>query len=145
MNQIVFLLYSGTIQLQVERDLKLTRFSANISLYLAKFMKHNKSNTTFVHEIVIIFSPIIRDHLCDQLIQFKDRDIKVNSRCNNYSVNLQITLGKSTIYVAFIYNRDCPNRFSFDGHPIPNSCSNISYMLLDLKRDFKKSKRIILS
>ena len=56
MNQMVLLLYSGTIQLWAERDLKLTRLSAIISPYLAKFMNHNKSNTTFVHEIVI-FSP----------------------------------------------------------------------------------------
>ena len=55
---MVFLLYSGTIQLWTECDLKLTRLSAIISPYLAKFMKHNKSNTTFVHDIVNIFSPI---------------------------------------------------------------------------------------
>ena len=42
----------------MERDLKLTRLPAIISLYLAKFMKHNDSNTAFLHEIVIIFSPI---------------------------------------------------------------------------------------
>ena len=41
----------------MERDLKLTRLSAIISPYLAKFMKHNKSNTVFLREIVIIFSP----------------------------------------------------------------------------------------
>ena len=37
--------------------------STLISSYFAKFMKHNKSNTVFLHEIVIIFSPI--GHLCD--------------------------------------------------------------------------------
>ena len=55
---MLFLLHSETIQLQAERELKLTGLSVIISLYLAKFMKHNKSNTTFVDEIVIIFSPI---------------------------------------------------------------------------------------
>ena len=55
---MVFLLYSGTIQLQVERDLKLTGLSAIIFPHLAKLTKHNKSNKTFVSEIVIIFSPI---------------------------------------------------------------------------------------
>ena len=58
MNQMAFVLYSGTIQFQVERDLKLTRSSAVISPCLAKFMNHNKSNTAYLHEIVIIFSPI---------------------------------------------------------------------------------------
>ena len=42
----------------MERNLKVTRLSALISPYLAKFMKHIKSNTAFLHEIVIIFSPI---------------------------------------------------------------------------------------
>ena len=55
---MVFVLRSGTVQLLAERDLKLVRFSAIISPYLAKFMKHNKSNTAFVHEIVNFFSPI---------------------------------------------------------------------------------------
>ena len=32
--------------------------SALISLYLARFMKHDELNTAFLHEIVIIFSPI---------------------------------------------------------------------------------------
>ena len=58
MNQLVLVLCSGTIHFCAERDLKLTRLSAIISPYLAKFMKHNKSDTTFLHEIVIIFSPI---------------------------------------------------------------------------------------
>ena len=55
MNQMVFLLYSGTIQPYAERDLKLTRLLAIISPYVAKFMKHNKSKTAFLHEIVIFF------------------------------------------------------------------------------------------
>ena len=58
MNQIVYLLYSGTIHLQVKRDLKLTRLLTIISPFLAKYMKHNKSNTTSLHEIAIIFSSI---------------------------------------------------------------------------------------
>ena len=51
-------LFGGTIQFYTERDLKLTTLSALISPYLAKFMKHNKSNVAFWSEIVIIFSPI---------------------------------------------------------------------------------------
>ena len=56
---MVFVLYSGIIQFWAKRYLKLTRFgkSAIISLYLATFIKHNKSNTAFLHDIVIIFSP----------------------------------------------------------------------------------------
>ena len=56
MNQMVFVLYSGAIKLYAKRDLKLTKLSAIISPYLVKFMKHSKSNTAFLHEIVIIFS-----------------------------------------------------------------------------------------
>ena len=52
MNQMVLdLLLEGT-------DFKLTTLSALISPYLTKFMKHNKSSTTFMHDSVIIFSPI---------------------------------------------------------------------------------------
>ena len=51
-------LFGGTIQFYTERDLKLTTLSALISPYLAKFMKHNKSNAAFLREIVIIFSPM---------------------------------------------------------------------------------------
>ena len=42
----------------------LIRLSTLISSYFAKFMKHNKSNTVFLHEIVIIFFSLI-GHLCD--------------------------------------------------------------------------------
>ena len=42
----------------MERDLKMTRLSALSSPYLAKFAKHNKWNTSFLRELVIIFSPI---------------------------------------------------------------------------------------
>ena len=56
MNQMVFVLYGETIH--VKRVLNLTRLSAFISSYLAKFMKHKKSNAAFWYEIVIIFSPI---------------------------------------------------------------------------------------
>ena len=42
----------------MERDLKMTRLSALSSPYLAKFVKHNKWNTSFLRELVIIFSPI---------------------------------------------------------------------------------------
>ena len=49
MNQVVFVLYSRKIQFYVERDLKLARFPAIISPYLAKSVKHNKSNAAFLH------------------------------------------------------------------------------------------------
>ena len=50
MIQMVLVLNSGTIQLYAELDLKLARLSTIISLYVAKFMKHNKSNAAFLHE-----------------------------------------------------------------------------------------------
>ena len=55
---MVFLLYRGRIYFSTERDFWLTRLSAIISPYLAKFMKRIKSITEFLHEIVIMFSPI---------------------------------------------------------------------------------------
>ena len=58
--------------------LKLTKLSAVISSYLAKFRKHNKSIISFLCGIPIIF-PF---YLCDSLIHSKDRVIKVNSKCN---------------------------------------------------------------
>ena len=87
MNQIVFVLYSGTIRFQSERDLKLNIFSALISTYLAKFMKHNKSNTAFLHEIVIIFIPIYLSE-ATYVISSDNRVIRVNCRWNNYFMNL---------------------------------------------------------
>ena len=54
---MVFVLYSGKKQLLVELDSKLTRLPCVTSLCLAKFVKHNKSNTAFLHKIIIIFSP----------------------------------------------------------------------------------------
>ena len=57
-NQLVLVLYSGTIQFQAERDLKLTRLSALTCPHLVKFLKHSKSGTAFLREIVIIFAPI---------------------------------------------------------------------------------------
>ena len=58
MNLVVFVLCSDTFRFKAERDLKLTWLSALISHYLAKFKKHNKSNTAFLHEIVITFLQI---------------------------------------------------------------------------------------
>ena len=55
---MVLVLYSETIQFLAERDLNLTGLSALISTYLVKFMKHNKLNASFLHEIVNIFSII---------------------------------------------------------------------------------------
>ena len=54
---MVFVLHSGTTQLQVERDLILTRLSVIISPHIAKFVKYNKSSTAILHGIIIIFSP----------------------------------------------------------------------------------------
>ena len=48
---MVFDLYNGKIQLWAERDIKLTRLSAIISPYWAKFLKYNKSNTAFLQFI----------------------------------------------------------------------------------------------
>ena len=59
MNQMASVLYSRAIQILVESDLKLTKLSAIISPYLIKFMKHNKSNTVFFHEVVIFFLQFI--------------------------------------------------------------------------------------
>ena len=53
-------------------------------------MKHNKSNIAFLHEIIPDAVTIPWVYILPQ--------------------------GK-TIFVAFIYNADCPNRFFFDGHP----------------------------
>ena len=70
MNQMLFVLYGGIIQFLEERDLKLTRLSAFISPYSAKFKKRNNLNnlnnltTAFLLEILISFSPN-RGHLCD--------------------------------------------------------------------------------
>ena len=58
MNQMVYVLYTGEIQLQPEHDAKLTRFSDIISHYLDRFMKHTKSNKAFLHEIAITF-PVV--------------------------------------------------------------------------------------
>ena len=45
------------MHLKAERDLKMTRLSAIISPYFAKFIEHNKSNIAIFHEIIIIFPP----------------------------------------------------------------------------------------
>ena len=59
MNHMMFVLCSGAIQLWRERDLKLTTLSAIASsYYLVKCMKHNKSNTALLYEVIIIFSAI---------------------------------------------------------------------------------------
>ena len=56
-NQMVLVLHSGTIQLLVERSLKLIRLMAIISPYLASLTNHNKTNTAVLHEIVRFFFP----------------------------------------------------------------------------------------
>ena len=124
MNQALFVLYSETIHFQAERDRRLGGLSALISPYLAKFMKHNKSNTAFLLEIVIIFFPIYVPEATNVISSFNIMTvITVNSRCNNHSINLYHVRGK--IYVAFINNADCPNRYYFDGH-----LSNFKFLVL---------------
>ena len=70
---MVFALYSGTIQFQTERDLNLTRLPAVVSPYLAKFIRHNKSNTVFLHawwdRYYFFFILFIKEPLSDLLIQ----------------------------------------------------------------------------
>ena len=62
-NQMVLTLHGGTIQLLVERGLKLIRLSAIMSPYLASLTNHNKTNTAVLHEIVRFFSIFsIRKH-----------------------------------------------------------------------------------
>ena len=87
MNQMVFVLYSGTIQFWEESDLKLTTFSAFIS-HLAKYKERNKFITVFLHEIVINFPTIYLSEAPYMIISFHlITVIRVNSRCNNHSMN----------------------------------------------------------
>ena len=53
---MVLVLYSGIIQLQVQSDLELTSLLAIITPALVIFIKNSRSNTEFLHEIIIIFS-----------------------------------------------------------------------------------------
>ena len=88
-NPITFVLYNGTIQFYVERDWKLTRLSAIISPNLAKFVKLYKSNTAFLHEMVIAFSPIYSSGVTYVISLFNLMTvIRVTFRSNNYSMNL---------------------------------------------------------
>ena len=53
---MVYVFYSGIVQLYVESDFKLTRLSVVISPYLTKFIKYTESNTAFLHmRSLIIF------------------------------------------------------------------------------------------
>ena len=70
MNQLMLVLYSGTIQFSKERNSKLTRLSAVISPYLAKFIKYNKSNAAFLREIVNTFSAIYLSEATYVIISF---------------------------------------------------------------------------
>ena len=58
MNQMVFVWNNVTMQLLAERDLQLTRLTVIISPYLTQFIKHDKSNVGFFHDIGMVFSPI---------------------------------------------------------------------------------------
>ena len=44
-------------------------------------MKHNKSNTTLLNEIVIIFPPIYLSEATNVISLLNDRVTRVNSRC----------------------------------------------------------------
>ena len=72
--------------------------------------------------------------------------IIVNSRCNNYSVHLYITLGNIlriyAIYIAFINNVGSPNRFSFDGHL--STCKLLIWrMKINLLRKISAQDRLL--
>ena len=73
MDHMVFVLYSGTVQLKAERDLKLTRLSAIISPCLTKLLKHIKWNIAFWHEIVVIFSPFCLSEITYVISSFSPR------------------------------------------------------------------------
>ena len=89
MNQIEFVLHRATVQRQAERDLKLHRLSIITSPYLVKFKKHNQSNTTFLHVVLIIFSPFYLSETTYVISLFNLIAVtKVNSRCNDHSMNL---------------------------------------------------------
>ena len=62
------------------RDLKLTRLWAIISPCLTKFIKYNKLNTAFLHEIVIIFSPFY----------LSETSLVINSELENLTLNAMI-------------------------------------------------------
>ena len=74
--------------------LKLTGLLASIFPYLAKFKK--KLKTAFFRDIVIIFSPFlfIYQRWLMWLVQGEIKK-KKNSRCNDHSMSLKITLGKN--------------------------------------------------
>ena len=58
------------------------------------------------------------NHLCDYLIQPNGSTTKANCWCSNHSMNLL----RKTIYIAFINNVLCENRFlSMDIHLFPDS------------------------
>ena len=117
MNQRVFVSYSGTIPLQAKRDLKLTRLPAIISLYQAKSIKHNKSNTTFLHEIVI-FPPFYFSETTYVISSFNLRIELQNLVADAIIIPLiyRSPQGK-TVNIAFINMADCPKSFSFSEHP----------------------------
>ena len=75
---MLFLLYSEIVQLQAERNLKLTKLSATIRPYFVKFIKHNKLNTAFLHENVFVFYLFYLSGTTYHVIQLKDKTIKGN-------------------------------------------------------------------
>ena len=90
-------LYIGTIQPYAGRNLKLTRLSAIISPYLATFIKHSKSNTAFLREMVIIFSPfyLLETTYVISSFNLNTNFKKINARCNDDST----AIGKNNKYL----------------------------------------------
>ena len=118
---MVLVLYSRTIQFSAKRDLKLTRLSALISLNLTKFMKYNKLNTEYSHQIVSSFNLMIEY-------------IRVNSRCNTYSMNLTDNLREKQYTQHLLIMRTAQIEYSFDGHPSTlNMLVKATFLLVSYK------------
>ena len=120
-----------------------------------KFMKFNKSNTAFLHEIIIIFSPlyILKTTVITSFNQSAElKELKADPMIFPWIYRSR--LGK-TIHIAFTNSADCPNRFSFDWHPctskfliLPNQnnspffiCKNLfgDCFIISLKKMLKKT------
>ena len=74
--------------------------------------------TTFVREIVIIFSGIYLSEATYVISSFNLMTELQKLILDAIIIpGIYRSLKGKTIYVAFINNADCPKRFSFDGHP----------------------------
>ena len=131
MNHMVFVLCSGIIRL----DLKLTKLSAIIPPYLAKFLKHNKSNTTCFHAIATLYPAhlfairrrrkflkiALGTRLMGSLLFFSHfiywRPLNLLETTWISSFNLRTSPQGKTIQMEFIDNADSPNKFSSSVNP----------------------------